>query len=123
MITKDDLKNIGVLLDAKIKPLKEDLSSLNLKVDNLGRDFDNFTIIVKNQFDRVEENIEELKEDISILKIDVSELKTDVNELKTDMKEVKTDLKTLTKIQTNQYHQIDKNTDDIRLLKTKLKLA
>lgn len=98
MLSKDDLKNISLIVKSEVQsgiaPLKKDIGFLR-------EDFVNFTIVVKNQFDRVEENIEELR---------------------LDMKEVKTDIKALTKIQTNQYHLADKHTDDIRLLKTKLKL-
>jgi predicted nucleic acid-binding Zn-ribbon protein len=109
MLTKDDLKNIGYLLDSKIFPLKEDISSLR-------KDFEDFTIVVKNQFDRVDERFD-------FLESDMDEMKSDINEMKDDISEMKGDIRSLTKIQTSQYQQIDKNTDDIRLLKTKLKLA
>jgi len=98
MLTKDDLKNIGDLLDFKIKK----------EITPLRKDFENFTIVVKNQFDRVDKRFDVLE--------------SDMTEVKSDIKEMKGDIKTLTKIQTNQVTLIDKHTDDIRMMKTKLKL-
>jgi len=128
MLTKTDLKEISKLLKFELKPIKSDIEILKsdvgilksdvgtlksdvgiLKSDvgtlkdsvkklefnhhELREDFDNFTILVKNQFDRISDSFQEIKEDFSLSM----------------------------RLQNSNAAQIDRNTDSIRIIKTKLK--
>ena len=76
MITKTDLNQIrgvvseevDVIIESKLKPVKEDLSQIGNVID---------------------EKLEPIKKDLTILKKDVTDLKSDVTILKKDVKYLK----------------------------------
>jgi predicted nucleic acid-binding Zn-ribbon protein len=77
MLTKNDLQNVGKLIDAKDEPLKKDISMLKGDVSILKSD------------------VSVLKKGVSGLKTEISEVKKDVKTLKKDVSEIRGDIKTL----------------------------
>ena len=90
-LTKEDLQAISELMDVKLAPIKEDLSSLKADMAE-----------VKADIVTLKADVSGLKADVSGLKADVSGLKADVSGLKADMAEVKDRLLNLELIQENQ---------------------
>jgi predicted nuclease with TOPRIM domain len=78
MLSTEDLKQIGDLMDEKLVDV----------LDVVNKGFSG----VQEQFTVVRQDIADLKQDVSILKQDVSVLKQDVSELKQDVSVLKQDV-------------------------------
>lgn len=74
MTSEEILISLGTLLDAKLEPIKADLSSLKEDVSGL-----------KDDVSTLKTDVSGLKEDMSSVKADVSGLRDDVSTLKTDV--------------------------------------
>lgn len=82
------MEGLEELFDRKLKPIKDDISTLKVDVSTLKTDVS----VLKTDVSFLKTDVSVLKTDVSSLKIDVSALKTDVSRLKIDMSSVRTEV-------------------------------
>jgi len=76
MLTKDDLKNIGGLIDQKIEPVQVELSGIGDLIDK------KLELIKKDLSgigDLIDKKLEPIKKDLRKVRVDVAQTKRDVN--------------------------------------------
>lgn len=89
ILTKDDLKAIGLIVDERIKPLEERMDRLEAKVDKLGEHVGNLEVKVDRLDERIgnlEVAVDKLDERVGNLEIGMKNVNRQLNRLNTSMK-------------------------------------
>jgi hypothetical protein len=110
MLTKNDLKEIGKLIKNEVKPI------IQREIKPFREEFANFTVVVKKEFDRVNERFEQV--DKRFIGIDKRLDRIDIR-----LEDIEDDLRIVKKMQLSDSDQTAKNTDSLRIIKTKLKMG
>lgn len=83
ILTKDDLKAIGLIVDERIKPLEERMDRLEAKVDKLGEHVGNLEIGMKN----VNRQLNRLNTSMKAANVRIGKLETVTRDIKLSVEE------------------------------------
>jgi len=111
MLTKTDLKAIQILVREEVRnEVRNEISPFKDEMYSFRDEMYAFTIAVKNQFDRIDKRFDKIET--------VLEQKADKKDTAT-----KTDIQRIEGYMLGKGNRLDRLEDDMRLVKTKLKLA